>query len=67
MMQQQQAAAPQAKLKEIVVASENLAHGAQITKDRFKLEKWPEDRLPPGAVSKLKTWWANIRISHSIW
>jgi pilus assembly protein CpaB len=48
MMSQQ--AVPTQQLTEILVASENLELGTKITKERFKLEKWPSDRLPSGAI-----------------
>ncbi len=53
-MQQPNAVVAQQKLSEIYVASENFAHGTEITKERFKKEKWPSDRLPEGAVTDFK-------------
>lgn len=54
MMKAQQSAVPAQKLTEILVAAENLELGAKVTKERFKLEKWPSDRLPVGSVTNFK-------------
>ncbi|MCA9191841.1 MAG: Flp pilus assembly protein CpaB [Planctomycetales bacterium] len=39
---------------EIFVAVQDLKNGAKITADAVKLEKWPNSRLPEGAITQLE-------------
>lgn len=43
----------QVKLVEILVATKDIDVSERITADNIRLEKWPEDRLPEGAITKL--------------
>ncbi len=40
---------------DILVATKDVAASTKIGTDRFHLEKWPQDRLPQGAIRDLKT------------
>ncbi|MDZ4851805.1 MAG: Flp pilus assembly protein CpaB [Pirellulaceae bacterium] len=46
--------APAVQMVDILVASKDVAVNTKITADRFKLEKWPADRIPQGAIKELK-------------
>lgn len=46
--------APAVQTVDILVAAVDVAVNTKITKDRFRLEKWPLDRMPQGSVKELK-------------
>ncbi len=50
-----QGTAPSVAMVEILVASKDIAGTIKIGPDRFHLEKWPQDRLPQGAIRDMKT------------
>ncbi len=54
MMNGHAAAVPETPMVDIVVASADVNFLAKIKDDKFKLEKWPLDRLPQGAVKSMK-------------
>lgn len=48
------AADSQIQLVEILVATRDIDVQEKITADNIRLEKWPKDRLPEGAITKLE-------------
>jgi pilus assembly protein CpaB len=46
--------APAIQTVEILVAAKDVATNAKITPDRFRLEKWPLDRMPQGSIKDFK-------------
>ena len=52
-MNQKAAVAPERPMIQIVVASSDIDVAAKITAEKFRLESWPQDRMPKGAVMKL--------------
>lgn len=46
--------APAIQTVDILVAAMDVAVNTKITNDRFRLEKWPLDRMPQGSVKDLK-------------
>jgi pilus assembly protein CpaB len=50
-----QGTAPTVAMIEILVATKDINGTVKIGPDRFHLEKWPQDRLPPGAIRDMKT------------
>jgi pilus assembly protein CpaB len=44
----------QVAMTEIVVTVKDLAAGAKIAEENLKLEKWPTDRVPQGAITDIK-------------
>lgn len=46
--------APAVQTVDILIAAVDVAVNTKITKDRFRLEKWPLDRMPQGSVKELK-------------
>ncbi len=53
-MQAQGSAAVQPKLVEIFVTVNDIDLGEELTAENIKLEEWPVDRVPEGAMNKLK-------------
>ncbi len=41
-------------MEEILVAVKDVGINTKVTAERFKLEKWPRDRLPSGAIRDFK-------------
>ena len=50
---ERQSTTNQIQLVEILVATRDIDVQEKITADNIKLEKWPHDRLPEGAITKL--------------
>ena len=50
---ERQASDNQIQLVEILVATRDIDVQEKITADNIRLEKWPKDRLPEGAITKL--------------
>ncbi len=46
--------APAAETQRILVAMGNIDINAKLTAQNVKLEEWPKDRVPPGAVTSLE-------------
>ncbi len=46
--------APAVQTVDILVAAKDVVPNAKITADKFRLEKWPADRMPQGAIKDLK-------------
>lgn len=53
-MQAQGSVAVQPKLVEIFVTVNDIDLGEELTAENIKLEEWPADRVPEGAMNKLK-------------
>jgi pilus assembly protein CpaB len=53
-MMKNQGASVEQPMAEIVVAAQNLDHLTKITTEHVKLEKWPVDRVPEGAILAIK-------------
>lgn len=51
---ERQASDNQIQLVEILVATRDIDVQEKITADNIRLEKWPQDRLPEGAITKLE-------------
>jgi Flp pilus assembly protein CpaB len=51
---ERQASDNQIQLVEILVATRDIDVQEKITADNIRLEKWPKDRLPEGAITKLE-------------
>jgi pilus assembly protein CpaB len=45
---------PSVAMVDILVATKDVAASTKIGTDRFRLEKWPQDRLPQGAIRDIK-------------
>jgi pilus assembly protein CpaB len=50
----QGSSAPAIQTVDILVAAKDVATNAKITTERFRLEKWPVDRVPQGSIKDIK-------------
>jgi len=52
-MQQQKPAEPAIEMTTVVVAKEDLAFGAVVTKDKLQEAEWPAKNVPTGSFRKV--------------